>query len=391
MFESIYSMSVKSLLYFAGSLLLLASCSSSKKLSGTNTTVPISSLKLINEFVYPSATFFKGTLVGGLSGIDYDKKRDVYYLIVDDRSDRSPERFYTARIRISEKGIDTVEFIDVTTLRDKDGNPYPPSEVNPAKSPDPESIRYNPITDELIWGSEGDRAVNEKDTVTEDPGIYIVDRNGRYKDSFALPRNLHTQSIEKGPRRNGGFEGITFSPDYKHLFASVELPLYEDGLRAGSGDSSAWVRFIKFNTRIKEPVAQYAYQIEPIAHVPNPPGGFRINGISEILNIGEDLFIVMERSYSMGTNSNAVRLFLADAHNADDITGIASLDPMPAVRPISKKLLLDMDSLGRYIDNVEGMTFGPLLANGHRSLIFVVDDNFDKTEKIQFFLFEVIP
>jgi hypothetical protein len=312
-------------------------------------------------------------------------------MIADDRSDRSPERFYTAQIKISDKGIDTVVFIEVTTLLDRDGKPYPPSEIHPSKSPDPESIRYNPITDELVWGSEGDRAVNAKETVIMDPGIYIVDRNGRYKDTFALPRNLHTQAIEKGPRRNGVFEGLTFSPDYKHLFASVELPLYEDGLRAGSGDSSAWVRFIKFNTRIKEPVAQYAYQIEPIAHVPKPPGGFRINGISEILSIGEDQFIVMERSYSMGFGTNTVKLFLADAHNADDITAIASLDPMPAVRPISKKLLLDTDILGRYVDNVEGITFGPMLANGHRSLILVVDDNFDNTEKIQFFLFDVIP
>ena len=50
-----------------------------------------------------------------------------------------------------------------------------------------------------------------------------------------------------------------------------------------------------------------------------------------------------------------------------------------------------MDSLGIYVDNVEGATFGPTLSNGHKTLILVADNNFDKLEKTQFFVFEVIP
>ena len=38
----------------------------------------------------------------------------------------------------------------------------------------------------------------------------------------------------------------------------------------------------------------------------------------------------------------------------------------------------------------KGMTFGPILANGHRSLIFVSDNNFNTKEKTQFLMFEVI-
>ena len=56
-----------------------------------------------------------------------------------------------------------------------------------------------------------------------------------------------------------------------------------------------------------------------------------------------------------------------------------------------KKLILNMDDLGIYVDNVEGMTFGPNLPNGHKSMIMVVDNNFSLLEKTQFFLFEVIP
>lgn len=49
-----------------------------------------------------------------------------------------------------------------------------------------------------------------------------------------------------------------------------------------------------------------------------------------------------------------------------------------------------MDALGRYIDNVEGVCFGSILPNGHQSLIFVTDNNFDKEQKTQFLLFEVM-
>ena len=48
-----------------------------------------------------------------------------------------------------------------------------------------------------------------------------------------------------------------------------------------------------------------------------------------------------------------------------------------------------MDDLGIYTDNVEGVTFGPVLSNGHQSLIFVADNNFDEQEITQFLLFEI--
>jgi hypothetical protein len=99
----------------------------------------------------------------------------------------------------------------------------------------------------------------------------------------------------------------------------------------------------------------------------------------------------MERAFVSGKGSNLIRIYSADLSHADDISAIASLDPAPTVKPISKKLLLNMEDLGRYIDNVEGLTFGPVLSNGHQSLIFVADNNFDTKEKTQFFLFEVLP
>ena len=49
-----------------------------------------------------------------------------------------------------------------------------------------------------------------------------------------------------------------------------------------------------------------------------------------------------------------------------------------------------MDDLGIYTDNIEGVTLGPKLPNGHQSIIFVADNNFSKDEVTQFLLFEII-
>jgi hypothetical protein len=53
---------------------------------------------------------------------------------------------------------------------------------------------------------------------------------------------------------------------------------------------------------------------------------------------------------------------------------------------LSKKLLLNMESLGIPIYNVEGVIFGPRLPGGRKSLLFVADDNFSPLDKTQFLL-----
>ena len=54
---------------------------------------------------------------------------------------------------------------------------------------------------------------------------------------------------------------------------------------------------------------------------------------------------------------------------------------------MSKELLLNLDALGIPLDNVEGMAFGPDLADGRRSLVLVSDNNFAPAQFTQFLLF----
>ena len=49
-------------------------------------------LKLLAHGSLPSGTEFKGTLVGGLSGLAYDAPNNLWYALSDDRSRYAPAR-----------------------------------------------------------------------------------------------------------------------------------------------------------------------------------------------------------------------------------------------------------------------------------------------------------
>ena len=372
------------------SLFFLA-CSSAKKTIVQPTANKISALQFLGEMIVPHNLQFKNTTVGGLSGIDYDAANNLYYLISDDRSDTNPARFYTARIYVTSKGIDSVVFIDAKSLLQFDGTVYPNNKQNPAKTPDPEAIRYNPITKQLIWTSEGERITNKKDTVLENPAITSISADGRYIDTFALPPQLIMHANEKGPRRNGVLEGLTFANNYKQLYVNIEEPLYEDGPRAMLYDTTAWIRILKYDVGTKQPINQYAYKLDPIAYAPMPTDAFKLNGVPDILSIDKNKLLVMERSFSTGKLACTIKIYETDLSQATDIKNNESLQVNKAFVAAPKRLLLNMDKLGIYIDNVEGMTFGPTLPNGNKTLIFVADNNFVILEKTQFLLFEILP
>lgn len=342
----------------------------------------IGSLAFRDVFVVPFEFRFQGTQVGGLSGIDFDSKTGTYYLISDDRSSLHLARYYTADIRISEKGIDTVIFTSKVDLHGPDGKSYPKNSL------DPEALRYNPTKDELIWTSEGERIVNKKDTILKDPGIFII-KDGKFVDQFPVPANARMAASEQGPRNNGAFEALSFADNYKTLWVGLEEPLFQDGPRADVEDSYSPVRFYKFDLATKANTAQYAYELESVAHKPLLTTAFRVNGVPDFLEAGPNQLFVIERSFTTGRLPCTIKIFLADVGSATDIKDIASLKDTK-VQLITKKLLFNMDMLGRHIDNVEGITWGPKLPNGNRSLLLISDNNFQSIEETQIFLLEVL-
>ncbi|KAA9037667.1 esterase-like activity of phytase family protein [Ginsengibacter hankyongi] len=181
-----------------------------------------------------------------------------------------------------------------------------------------------------------------------------MNADGNYLDTFQLPPQLHMQSNKSGARKNSVFEGVTFSENYKALFASVEEPLYVDGSRAGLNDSTGITRILKFDMDTKKPIAQYAYILDPVTFAPTPLNAFRINGIPDLLALNKNKFLVIEFSYSTGRLAFTIKVFIADVSSAENVQELSSLKNKPELKTVSKKLLLNMDKLGIYIDNVEG-------------------------------------
>jgi hypothetical protein len=74
-----------------------------------------------------------------------------------------------------------------------------------------------------------------------------------------------------------------------------------------------------------------------------------------------------------------------------DVSGFAELHEAAPVREASKALVLDLDSLVEYegltLDNLEGMTLGPRLPDGGRTLLLVSDNNFAPNQVSQFLMF----
>ena len=132
-----------------------------------------------------------------------------------------------------------------------------------------------------------------------------------------------------------------------------------------------------------------AYALEPIPLAPDPANDFADNGVSEILALTETSLLVLERSYAVG-RGNTVRLYEASTEQASDVLGMASLKG-GRFAPATKRLVLDFAALGLpKIDNLEGMSWGPVLPNGNRTLVLVSDDNFSPEQVTQFIALEVI-
>ncbi|KQV87191.1 hypothetical protein ASD15_28535 [Massilia sp. Root351] len=348
----------------------------------------VASLRFIGEQRIPLKQDFKGTSIGGLSGVDYDAASGNWLMASDDRSAINPARFYTARLDYDGSAFRSVHITAVDSFKQADGSNYPGvKEFDARKSgdvPDIESLRVDPLDGSIWYSSEGDRKRGF------DPFVRHARRDGSYLGEARLPEMFRTSKEPKGPRDNLVFEGLSFAPDGQSLWVSIEGPLYQDGPvpTPAAGGVSRITRL----DRDGRMLAQYAYDMDAIPAAPGP-GRNADNGISEILALDQHRLLVLERSAvqdTAGAYKSYIRLYQMDTAGASDVRGLAALAGA-SYRPAAKRLVLDLNTLGIPLDNFEAMSFGPKLPNGHDSLLIVSDDNFDKTQSTLLLLFEVLP
>jgi hypothetical protein len=333
-------------------------------------------LEFLGQAIIPTGTIFDGTIVGGLSSISYDDAHGVYYALSDDQGTINPVRFYTVDVDVSDGHLANgdVTFLATTTLLAPNGSPYAPASL------DPEGLALAKGGD-LIVTSEGIANAGIAPWVRR----YALD--GTFLGDLPVP-DAFLPGAGHGVRQNLSFEAAAVAPNGRHLFVGNEGALLQDG-PAATVSNGTTSRILRYNLASGSLDGQYVYVDDPVAESPVPPTNFSVNGLVELLPFNDQFMLSMERSFSVGApgTGNTIKLYSVAFPGADDVDGVDSLGSLASLQTVQKSLLLDLRTLGIPLDNVEGMTIGPDLPDGRRSLVLVSDNNFAPAQFTQFLLF----
>jgi hypothetical protein len=356
---------VKHIILIASLFLSLSLCASEK-------------LRLIAEHNIPTGEKFKETEIGGLSGIVFDVKKNRLLAVSDDRSQVNSARFYEFDFTLDEKSF-SVKPVDVVTLKNKDGLPFKKMAV------DFEGITF--FGEDLLISSEG--GLNHEPPIN--PEVFRFTRDGNYKPSLEIPEKFLpglAAEMKRGARDNLVFEALSTTKDGKFVFVGTEEALNQDG-RTSTPSFASTTRIILYKDL--KPTKEFGYLLEKVPSI--TVGGLTVGetGLVDIAAIDENNFYSMERSYLPLAKKVIIKIFLN--HIDDKTSEISKLESIKdaKITPVTKVLVSNLDEFSLKLDNIEGLCFGPPLANGHQTLIGVSDNNFSKTQRTEFLAFEIIP
>ncbi len=345
------------------------------------------SLEFSGAYTLPKTTV-QETLVGGLSGLTYDRQTDRFYAISDDRGDHAPARFYTLKLDLdpTRSTIAQVVIENVTILKQQDGQPFAPNTI------DPEGIALSP-RDSVFISSEG--VIH--DGVPPFIGEFDL-KTGQLRRKLPLPKTFLTDPDHplqpRGVQDNLAFESLTLNAQAAtmrgsepfRLFTATESSLAQDQ-ELSDRKQGAKNRFLHYlvETDRATLISEHLYQLDP-----KPTYAFD-QGLCDLLAIDQaGHFLSLERSF--GLQGFQIKIFQAASGGASDISTIESLRDSKGIAPIRKRLVMDLNDLDISLDNLEGMTLGPLFPDGSQSVVLVSDDNFnDLTQVTQFLLFKLKP
>jgi myo-inositol-hexaphosphate 3-phosphohydrolase len=330
--------------------------------------------------------------VGGLSGVTYDAAKNQYYAISDDRS--SNARFYTFTLN---PVTNVVTFTNVVQLKDANGTAFVTNSL------DPEGIALT-SNGTVFISSEGEVRPDLGASRVTNPFIKEFSlTTGQEIKSLPVPQKFRPVVEDTnnngvvdtgdtqitGVRNNLAFESLTITPDQKTLYTATENALFQDGPRTTLTTGSR-SRIIQYNLVSGQPEKEYLYIADPIAKA--PIGGTAADsGLVDLLAIdNRGTILALERSFAVG-QGNTIKIYEISLQGATDINTIDSLNSLSAaqlaaIQPAQKRLVLNLDTLGlpnsdgnhpTGTDNIEGLAFGPKLADGRQSIVLVSDDNFN--------------
>lgn len=400
-------------------------------------------IEFLDEYILP-ATDYQGTMVGGLSAIAYDRHRDQLYALSDDRGRLAPPRFYTLRLHTAEDTessntldqttgvairIQSVDIESVTYLTQDDGSPFPVDTLDPeglVLSPDGTLfIASEGFTIDDLQAGEAKRIAPWVDEFDLTSGQRVrrlpIPPQYRPEESAQLSPTAQGDSDVESPidvpaigvQTNKGFEALALSAagmgmgndEPYRVFAGIENPLIQDA-NAVNPESPQPGRILHYVVSPDQSfvLSEHVYPIDPL------PFGAVTNGLVELMALGSGgHFLSLERSYGLG--GVRAQLFQTTFSDATDTATLIFLAPdgpsssalddglaeensqqpwLDGIQPMRKQLVFDLHDIGMPLDNLEGMTLGPRLPDGSRSLLLISDNNFNSDEQVtQLLLFRI--
>ena len=229
------------------------------------------------------------------------------------------------------------------------------------------------------------------------PNIGCFDLTGHLEKQWLLPESRvccksgktklaginSPSNPASGCTNNRGLEGLAVTPSGSTVWAAYQSCLLQDGEMVDGkcfGDFTRWIAFDRDGNR----TAEVAYAMDD-----------RWSGISELLALDEHRMLALERDGREGEQAAIKRIYLADTRNASEVSNLAALplshranqSSVDPIAPVCKKLLIDLMEYRQELGDAataekpEGLTWGPRLQDGRRTLWICWDNDFDPKRK----------
>jgi hypothetical protein len=302
--------------------------------------------------------------IRGLSGIAYDSDGDRYDVISDDPA---APHLYRISIDLADGRLDQsdVHVVDALVLTGANGATFAAGEVQP------EAIILAANGD-ITVGDEGDAAL------LNPPSIREFGSDGQLHTDVASPAWYRPVADgSSGIGSGGGFRALTAMPaPTPMVIVGAALPLAQDAKASGQ---QPFARLLKYDPASGTPVAEYGYPLDA-------PRAASTGSTTSTIAVAAAPAVDVARLEDLVALDGAGTLLALEHVTRDDVQttriyevelpDVEAAPPTPERPPplVSKRLLVDFEAEGLPNGDFQGLSLGPVLADGRRSLLAVSDN-----------------
>ena len=332
--------------------------------------------------------------LGGFSALAYSGNGHRYAALPD-RGPDDGATGYLCRYHLLDINVDlaqensvSLQLVDTKLFSDHRGRPFTGSSAAIKETEsfggrlDPEGFRF---------------ATGGGFFVSDEYGPQLVEFSPKGKEirRFALPAHLQVQHPADnkltenklnamGRSSNKGMEGLGLSADGRWLYGIMQHVLLQDAPRNEFGfPVGVNCRLVKVEVATGD-VKEYVYQLDATT-----------NGLNEIVAMGDDQFLVIERDSQVGELAAFKRVMKIDLAGATEVQNMDSLPHVlpDSIRPVRKETFIDFLSPEFKLppefipEKLEGLAFGERLVDGRQTIVVASDNDFEAANPSLIYVF----